>query len=100
MKQIPGGNITRLGSNTFTNNAYGLPVLTNENQCPRCGSDLIIKKGYRERGEEKNDPAQRYMCKECHYKFTLNPIRKTFIKNPVPVKQPAAPLTTYFKYRK
>ncbi len=104
MKNIPGtpqNKVTRLGSNPFTNNAYEYPIVKSEETCPRCGSDQIIRKGYRERGVDKSDAAQRCMCKFCKYKFTLNPVRKTFIKQPTtqPIKQPSATLTTYFKYR-
>jgi len=43
-------------------------------QCPKCHSEIVVKKGIR---KNKLQILQQYQCKECNYIFTKNPSKNT-----------------------
>jgi len=46
--------------------------VSNEIRCDRCNSNRIVKKGFR---KTKQGMRQTYICKECGYRFTPEPIK-------------------------
>ena len=40
----------------------------NDPVCPQCGAVHIVKNGHAHTGN------QRYLCRECHFQFTLNAV--------------------------
>lgn len=59
--------------------------------CPKCKSDRFIRKGL---AHNKGFAAQRYLCKECHHRFSDNEVGQGLKGNPFAV---AAAADLYFK---
>ncbi len=55
------------------------PIFEEPESCKRCGSTEIIKRGIR---KNKNGSLQRYLCKSCNHRFTVNYAFKKMRNNP------------------
>jgi putative transposase len=58
--------------------------------CPRCGHNRAIRKGYR---KNEDGPVQRFLCKECGYRFT----NRAFLRAKKQAGIVVAALDSYFR---